>query len=203
RIVKEVAVKEGGAGGQRPADRDQTERDLEDAALRLVDRDGVLAGLNLREVADAAGVNRGLVYHYFGSRRELLRAALTRSARRRFAEINESATLAFRARTVRFLGTMIGHRQAVRLATLLLVDGDESLRVMPLREATRARLTRDVANGDLADLDLDAVHTATVSLVYGYVLYRERFAAEIGIDERVLDDRVARVVDRMLQGLEP
>ena len=63
--------------------------------------------------------------------------------------------------------------------------------------------TRDVANGDLADLDLDAVHTATVSLVYGYVLYRERFAAEIGIDERVLDDRVARVVDRMLQGLEP
>ncbi|MBP9053131.1 MAG: TetR family transcriptional regulator, partial [Ilumatobacteraceae bacterium] len=62
--MKEVAVEEGGAVGQRPADRDATERDLEDAALRLVDRDGVLAGLNLREVADAAGVNRGLVYHY-------------------------------------------------------------------------------------------------------------------------------------------
>ena len=191
------------AAGQRVPDRDATERDLEEAALRLMDRDGVLAGLNLREVADAAGVNRGLVYHYFGSRRELLRAALVRSARRRFAEIGESATLRFRARHLRFLRTMIKDRQAVRLATLLVVDGDESLRVMPLREGTRARLASDVADGDLADLDLDAVHAATVSLVYGYVLYRERFAAETGTELSVLDDRVSAVVDRMLSGLEP
>ena len=38
----------------------------------------MLGGLNLREVAEAAGVNRGNIYHYFGSRQELLRAAINR-----------------------------------------------------------------------------------------------------------------------------
>ena len=37
-------------------------------AFGLIRRNGVLAGLNLREVADRAGVNRGNIYHYFGSR---------------------------------------------------------------------------------------------------------------------------------------
>ena len=58
--------------------RAETERRLIDAALDLIRRNGVLAGLNLREVAAAAGVNRGNIYHYFGSRQELLRAAISR-----------------------------------------------------------------------------------------------------------------------------
>ncbi|MCP4004306.1 MAG: helix-turn-helix transcriptional regulator, partial [bacterium] len=66
--------------------RADTERRLIDAALDLIRRNGVLAGLNLREVADGAGVNRGNIYHYFGSRRELLRAAITR----RFEAVIES-----------------------------------------------------------------------------------------------------------------
>ncbi len=39
--------------------RAETERRLIDSALDLIRRNGVLAGLNLREVADGAGVNRG------------------------------------------------------------------------------------------------------------------------------------------------
>ena len=39
--------------------RRDTERRLIDAALDLIRSNGVLAGLNLREVAEAAGVNRG------------------------------------------------------------------------------------------------------------------------------------------------
>ena len=58
--------------------RRDTERRLIDAALDLIRSNGVLAGLNLREVAEAAGVNRGNIYHYFGSRRDLLRAAIAR-----------------------------------------------------------------------------------------------------------------------------
>ncbi|MFE5025744.1 TetR/AcrR family transcriptional regulator [Streptomyces sp. NPDC056656] len=38
----------------------------------------MLGGSNLREVG-GAGVNRGLVYHYFGSRRDLLSSALRRN----------------------------------------------------------------------------------------------------------------------------
>ena len=58
--------------------RAETEQRLIDVAIDLIRQNGVLAGLNLREVADGAGVNRGNIYHYFGSRRELLRAAIAR-----------------------------------------------------------------------------------------------------------------------------
>lgn len=188
----------------RTPDRAATEAALEEAALRLLQRDGVLAGLNLREVADEAGVTRPLVYHYFGSRRDLLRAALRSDARRRLGEVAETAALPFRERIAEFVRTMVRHRRAVGLVTLLVQDGDKALRTMPMRQGTIAVLQGDVDRGDLAaDVDLDAVHVATVSLTYGYVLYRERFAAEIGIGVTALDERFAVVVDRMLAGLEP
>ncbi|HEU5085184.1 MAG TPA: helix-turn-helix domain-containing protein [Acidimicrobiales bacterium] len=185
-------------------DRAATEAALQSAAVRLMERDGVLAGLNLNEVAAEAGVNRGLVYHHFGSRQELLRAALARTAKARFDEVAEGDELPFRARMVAFLRTMVRHRQAVQLATLLVADRDPSLRTMPLRAVTQRRLAADVASGAIDDgLDLDAVHTAVVSLTYGYVLYRERFADEIGVPVDDLDERVAAVADRMLGGLAP
>lgn len=185
-------------------DRAATEAALQGAAIRLMERDGVLAGLNLNEVAAEAGVNRGLVYHHFGSRQELLRAALARTAKARFDEVAEADELPFRARMLAVLRTMIRHRQAVQLATLLVADRDPSLRTMPLRAVTQRRLAADVASGALDDdLDLDAVHASVVSLAYGYVLYRERFADEIGVPVDDLDERVAAVADRMLGGLAP
>jgi hypothetical protein len=47
------------------------------------------------------------------------------------------------------------------------------------------------------------VHAAAVSLVYGYVLYRERFARELGTGVTALDERVAAVLERMLACLAP
>ena len=55
--------------------RANTEQKLIDVALDLIRQRGVLAGLNLKEVAEAAGVNRGNIYHYFGSRQERLTPA--------------------------------------------------------------------------------------------------------------------------------
>ena len=52
-----------------------------DAALDLLTERGVLAGLNLREVADRVGVTPANIYHLFGSRQGLLRAALDAGAR--------------------------------------------------------------------------------------------------------------------------
>jgi len=130
-------------GFPRRPDRSATEAALTTAALRLLDRDGVLAGLNLREGAAEAGINRGLRHHYFGSRRDLLRADT-----RRFFE-------------------------------------------------------RDVAEGHLDDVDLDAVQVAMVYLGYGFVLYREHFAAELGIGVTELHKRFAAITDQMLAGLEP
>jgi AcrR family transcriptional regulator len=186
----------------RPPDRSATEAALQKAALSLVERNGVLAGLNLREVAEEAGVNRGLVYHYFGSRRDLLRAALRSDAEERLSDAAPGFGLPAAARYSRFLRTFVGHRRAAMLATLLTLDGDDSLHAVPDLQGARGRLARDVAEGALpADIDIDAVHIAMSALVYGYLVFRERFADELGAEPLDLDEQVATVVEQMIGGL--
>jgi AcrR family transcriptional regulator len=184
--------------------RADTEAQLEAAALALLRRDGVLAGLNLREVADEARVNRGLVYHYFGSRRALLRAALRKDARRRLEEIRSGAKLPFAARWRRFLRVMTNQREAVQLMTLLVLDDDSDLRTMPLRSETRDLLEADKRDGTLAaDADVEAVHAAIVSLTWGYLVYRDALTREFDVTPEELEDRIGVVFDRMLGGLAP
>jgi AcrR family transcriptional regulator len=184
----------------RHPDRAGTEAALQKAALALVERNGVLAGLNLREVAEEAGVNRGLVYHYFGSRRDLLRAALRADAQQRLGDSAPGFGLPAAARYARFLRTFVGHRRAAVLATLLALDGDDSLHAVPDLQGARGRLARDVSDGALpADLDTEALHITMSALVYGYLVFRERFADELGDDPSALDE--ALVVERMIGDL--
>jgi AcrR family transcriptional regulator len=63
---------------ERPTSRADAEAVLERAALALLQESGALAGLNPGEVADRAGINRGLFNHHYGSRQDLLRFALDR-----------------------------------------------------------------------------------------------------------------------------
>jgi len=183
--------------------REETEFALQDAALRLMERDGVLAGLNLSELAEQASVNRGLVYHYFGSRQELLRAALRRDYSRRIAEVRAGAGLGFRARWTRLFRTLVRHRAAIRIATLLHLDRDSSLRMMPIRNETRERLLEEQAAGRLpADLDLDALHVGLNAFMYGYALFRDRFARELGRSVRDLDRSVEELLSAALGSLE-
>ena len=190
-------------GESRPPDRAATEAALERAALRLLERNGVLAGLNLREVADEAGVNRGLVYHYFGSRRDLLRAALGSDVRERMRDLKLGLPLRFRERYGRFVQTMLRHRRAVVLSALLVLDGDKGVRMDPDRDNRRARFRHDVEVGDLdPDTDTEALYVAIASLAYGYAIFRTRLAEEleIGLDE--LDERLVRMADRLIAGVE-
>jgi AcrR family transcriptional regulator len=55
------------AGGQRPYGREEVRRALLDAAQRLIAERGP-GNVTLREIAEAAGVNFGLVYQYLGTR---------------------------------------------------------------------------------------------------------------------------------------
>ena len=186
----------------RHPDRAATEAALQKAALALVERNGVLAGLNLREVAEEAGVNRGLVYHYFGSRRDLLRSALRFDAQQRFGDSAPGFGLPAPARYARFVRTFVTHRRAAMLATLLTLDGDDSLHAVPDLQGARGRLARDVADGALpADLDTDALHIALSALVYGYLVFRERFADELATEPPDLDERVAMIIESMVGGL--
>jgi AcrR family transcriptional regulator len=188
----------------RTPNRPATEAALQNAALDLLERNGVLAGLNLREVADEAGVNRGLVYHYFGTRRDLLRSALRRDVEQRLADFAPGLGLSAGARYERFLRTALGHRQAIVLALLLVLDGDKGVRMVPDPDGVRERLDRDIDEGGLPpDVDGIGVHAALASLVYGYTALRDRLADELSVDPGDLDERVASTVGRLVGRLAP
>ena len=200
----ERAIKEPAEGRREGRNRAATEEALEQAALDLLERDGVLAGHNLREVAALAGVNRGLVYHYFGSRQRLLRAALRRRGAAFQAELGSNLGLPFRARMARLLETSVRHSSTIALSTILMLDRDDRLRTMPRWRQNQELLDLDIAEGRLSeDIDPVGVHTAAVTAVYGYVLYREAFARELGIPVTELDVKVSRIFDRMLDGVAP
>lgn len=185
-------------------DRSETEASLQQAALDLLDRNGVLSGLNLREVADEAGVNRGLVYHYFGSRRDLLRAALLSGSEQRLAEHRDAMELRLRERHRGFFATMTKQRAALKLMALLALDEDPDLCVIRDPGRPREVFERDIENGDLpVDIDIEALHIATVSLVYGYLIFRDQFSNDLDLDVDQLDDRLAAVADLLLAGLKP
>lgn len=73
----------------RPArrrNREQTIRDILDAAEALLDRKGP-DGFGLAELGRDAGVSFGLIHHYFGGKEGLLRAVLQRTLRQMGREI--------------------------------------------------------------------------------------------------------------------
>lgn len=172
--------------------------------MNLLRRDGVLAGLNLREVADEAGVNRGLVYHYFGSRGKLLRKALRHRGEKALQEIRALQGYPFVERQVRFLRTLLDNPEPVRLRTLLLLDGSERFKMMPLKAQTQAAIRAAVEAGEVdPDIDTNALHALLVTSVYGYVLYRESFAAELGVKVESLDERYSELYERVVDSLAP
>lgn len=182
----------------KPAPDASTEDRLEAAALRLLARDGVLAGLNLREVADEAKVGRGLVYHYFGTRRSLLRAALERRATRRRSTVTQREQMSPRSRLEEFFASVVQDGTDVRLLALLVLDSDEGLTALPFAGQTRAAVERDVEAGLLAqDLDIDAIQAGFLAAVYGWAVFRKSFAGSLGRDPQSLDADVLEMIHRM------
>ena len=176
--------------------RFDTEQRLIDVAIKLIRENGVLAGLNLREVAEGAGVNRGNIYHYFGSRRDLLRAAISQ----RF-ETMTSALVNRREPTAPFVERRL---QAFResetvqdslMRALLIADGDDDVDPMPRYEELLSLLRQDVIDGQLdSDQDLEALQVTLNALLRGYRIFRAQYAKRIDTDTDDLDARVTEIV---------
>lgn len=182
----------------------ETQLKLEDAAIDLIERDGILAGLNLRAAADAAGVNRGNVYHYFGSRRQLLQAALRRRLQANAASVSLRQglpLLEWVSWAQRYL-LKPNNEQLVRLTMLLLLDRDESVQLMPFQVMNVQKFTLDQERGVIdADIDVVALNAFMVAAMRGYVLHREALVRETGIDGRELDKKVESLLIRFASSI--
>ncbi len=184
------------ASDARAGSEPTTAEKVENAVLELLEEQGVLAGINLNEVAAKAGVNRGLVYHHFGNRRGLLRSAIKRRmAEHRVETETPKAPMALGDRVVHALRATLKSRDTVALTTLLHLDGSTAPKLMPNAETTLLLLERDRALGLIPEnADLPALHAVYAAAIYGYVVYREIFARDLELAPEALDDRVARTL---------
>lgn len=186
--------------------RVETEQKLIDVALQLIRDKGVLAGLNLREVADGAGVNRGNIYHYFGSRQELLRSAINRQ----FDAIVDSLSkrrkkTGFVERRLRgFRSNISNNTNDSMLRALLVLDGDDTVDPIPLYEAGLSQLRQDVIDGDIDRIhDLEALQVALSAILRGYRIFRLPYARRVGVSPTELDTRVGKILRVWLEALAP
>lgn len=172
---------------------------VEEAVLEMLEAQGVLTGINLNEVAKAAGVNRTLVYHHFGSRRGLLRSAIKHELRSRHIETKTpQQPMKLGARVVHGLRSLLAGGNSLKLTTLLHLDGSSAPKLMPNAETTLLQLERDKALGLVHGTDdLEALHATYAASVYGYALFREVFARDLKVDPEELDSRVLAVMERL------
>ncbi|MFE6818651.1 TetR/AcrR family transcriptional regulator [Streptomyces sp. NPDC057677] len=187
---------------RRRRTRQETEADLLDAALRLLERDGALAGITLREVAKEAGVNHGQIYQYFGDRQTLLRAAIARILDTRALGAQSHWDKPFAERRRAMLKYALDQPQLLRLEALLALDGDPELTLFPELNRTRTSLERDRREGEIPeDADGLVMHAMTAATYLGYCIFRETIARDLGLDPEELDQRASAVYDLMLDGL--
>ncbi len=172
-----------------------------DAALELMRRRGVLAGLNLREVAVAAGVTPANVYHLFGSRQGLLRAALQRELEDLLAGTEDVRSLGFVERRVRMFDVINSH-PTLAFTALLAIDGDPGYEPLPALEATRTDYDRLRSAGEIpSDLDVDALHLVSLAVSIGTAVYGRSAARQLGIPSDALEQRVRAIFERALRAL--
>ena len=181
---------------------DPSTRDaLMDAALEQLATGGVLAGLNLREVADAVGVTPANIYYYFGSREGLLRAALAREAERLRPPLAAVAEGGFVERRLAMFDA-IGDVPTLALTALLALDDDKAYEPLPFLDATRERYRELVAAGELpADLDIEAAHLVSLATSIGVALYADAVARQLDTTPAAIRSRARKVVEQMLHAL--
>lgn len=182
-------------------DGSSTRDALMDAAIDQLRDRGVLAGLNLREVADAVGVTPANIYHYFGSRQGLLRAALSRAAGQLEAPLAELGEAGFVDRRLGMFDAIVTHAP-LQLTALLALDRDPDYEPMPFLDDTRARYEELVATGDVpADVDVEAVHLVGLAASIGVAIYAEAAARQLDVDVEEVTARARSVFARMMEAV--
>jgi AcrR family transcriptional regulator len=175
-----------------------TRERLMDAALDYIAANGVLGGLNLREIAEQVGVTPANIYHYFGSRRGLLRAALNRESRRLAEPLEKMAGIPFEERRLRMFD-QITSRPELRLGALLVLDDDPDFEPLPFISRTSQQYQAQADAGAIPDdLDVIAAHLITLATSIGVALYKDAAARQLGVDPDQLLARARAILERMV-----
>jgi len=161
-----------GVDTHRSYDRAATEVALIDAATQLFDRRNP-GSVSVREIAKLAGVNHGLVHHYFGSKQALVQAVLDRLASR--ARDSLAAGTAMDADSPVLIYTRILGRAMLEKEELAPLPGHHPI-VMQL-----ASLARDVGGLDERSARIRASQGAALAM--GWLLFEPLLIESGGLQD--------------------
>lgn len=173
------------------------------------------AGVGIRQIAAAAGVNGAMIHYYFGNKESLYRAIIENAAstvRGLIAEAIGSAT-SLEERLTRFVkayaGYLFGHPHLARiLSREMLAGGKHILEIIPKYATTNYGLLREamaegIGAGELRDIDIDLAPISLIGMIIVFQLIRPLIALGLGkiqFDERFIERLAAHTVDLFLNG---
>lgn len=181
----------------RAARSERRNRQLLDAAARLMERDG-FHGVSMQALADEAEVSVGLIYRYFGGKDDLLLAVIVDvldafaakvppAVREAGTDPVERIATAFRA----YCEVINEHRHAAvltyRESKSLGAEGRERIKNLevetgePLREALREGVADELLN----PVDVDLVSQNFLLMAHGWALKRWYLAQTMDFEEYV------------------
>lgn len=170
---------------------EQAREEILTAAGELIARDGP-DGVGLRQVAESVGVTHGLVTHYFGTYRALVRAVMARENERHYQRIREQigadAGVPYADAMIHVLLQTLTDEHYVRLwawSTLHAqeVDTTVSGNLRELVDAMQVGIAAVVPQSQLPDRDrIESTVLLGLSAAYGYTLGKRVWLAGLGHD---------------------
>jgi AcrR family transcriptional regulator len=199
-------------------DEDGTRDKILNVALQEFSRHG-LSGARIDTIAAESGLNKGMIYYYFGSKEDLYVAALEESYRRfreiegRFHIDSLAPVPALRALVGATFDFHAAHPEFIRMVMSENINQGEYVRKIPgLRATNRSALTlldslcqRGIAEGVFrADIDAVDLHMSISALSFYNVSNRHTFSfifeRDLGAAE-VHAARRASVVETILRSV--
>jgi AcrR family transcriptional regulator len=177
---------------QRPVGRDEIRAAVLEAAARRFAAEGPEA--SLRDIADDAGVNLGLIHRHIGNKDDLLRAVLAAEIEGGVGFIEQSGDAATALRRL-FAGTADNGRY-IRIVAWLLLQNPSELSHQDRYPGMQA--LRALAQSD--DEAVDSELMIAMAAIYGWTVFGAQLRAAFGYDradraERGdLEPRLAEVV---------
>lgn len=153
--------------------------------------------VSIDDLARAAGISKGLLYHYFRTKRAFYVAAVTEAARRLLEETETDATLPPLERAVRGLSAYLTfvERHGTAYVTLMRGGVGFDAEVMRVVEGTRAKLIERVLEARGAE------DPATRLAIRGWIGFVEATSLE-WVERRAMDrDELVGLWVRVLGGL--
>ena len=186
---------------------DATRRAVLDAAKSLFGRQGY-AQTSVDEIADAARVTKGAVYHHFAGKEALFRAVYAEVETDAQARVLRAANpgMAPVDQMVAMMNAYLDAALDVEIRRITLVDGpaivgqeiDDNAEQQPGYTAVRAFLATAIASGEIMDLDPGAL----TGLLGGMAWVAGVLIARAG-DPDETRAALGRALDAMLHGLAP